>query len=142
MLRTDEIFKAEHFKARKLCSEENFLDNSNICAGKNIIGPISDVQHVSRKEDNKLNSQLKESDFGTEDVNIFTARPTDFKDLVIEEEDEVDKLIDADEELAANIDDQERAWLKEKLQEYHQNGSKNDDQKGRMLKATADASTH
>ena len=46
---TGQIYKAQHFSARHLCSEEKYLANSNLCAGKHIIGPISDVQHTSNK---------------------------------------------------------------------------------------------
>jgi len=50
VLQTGQIYKAEHFSARSLCSAENYLQNSNLCAGEGIIGPISDIEHVSQDE--------------------------------------------------------------------------------------------
>ena len=44
VLHTGQIFKAEHFSARNICSAENFMKNSNFCAGSKLIGPISDIQ--------------------------------------------------------------------------------------------------
>ena len=46
---TGQIYKASHFMARHLCSKDNFLKNSNICASEGIIGPISDTEHVSTR---------------------------------------------------------------------------------------------
>lgn len=50
VLKTGQIYKAEHFSARKLCDKQNFMANSNLCAGENIIGPISDRQHLTQDE--------------------------------------------------------------------------------------------
>lgn len=43
---TGQIYKAKHFSARNLCSDENYLKSSHLCAGKGLIGPISDVEHI------------------------------------------------------------------------------------------------
>lgn len=40
---TGQIYKAAHFSARHLCSDDAHLNNSNLCAGIGIIGPISDL---------------------------------------------------------------------------------------------------
>ena len=50
MKQTGQIYTAKHFHARELCSEENHLKNSFLCAGKGIIGPISDLHNVSKRE--------------------------------------------------------------------------------------------
>ena len=47
--RAGRVFHAKHFKARSLCSEDNYLANSHLCAGRNIIGPISDIAHISEQ---------------------------------------------------------------------------------------------
>ena len=45
---TGQIYKAQHFSARKLCSAESNRVKSHLCAGEGIIGPISDIEFVSK----------------------------------------------------------------------------------------------
>jgi len=45
---TGQMYKADHFSARKLCSPEKYLENPNLCASEGIIGPISDVKQTSK----------------------------------------------------------------------------------------------
>ena len=47
---TGQIYKANHFFARNLCSNDKYLQLSNICAAEGIIGPISDIQHITKNE--------------------------------------------------------------------------------------------
>ena len=102
------IFKAGHFKARKLCSGENFLNNYNLCAGEKIIGPISDIVNLGEPEQF---DELTEQDFGSEDEDLFE---TEFKDIEewLEDWDDDDDLFEEDKELSTSLEAEEREWLK------------------------------
>ena len=50
MHKTDQIYNSDHFSARNLCSADRYLASSNLCASEGIIGPISDIEHVSQDE--------------------------------------------------------------------------------------------
>ena len=41
--KSGQIYRADHFKARNICSQTKFMEMNNLCAAENIIGPISDV---------------------------------------------------------------------------------------------------
>lgn len=53
--------------ARKLCSEDNYLSNFNLCAGKNVIGPISDIEHTSKNKNDKSDEKGLEEDDDDDD---------------------------------------------------------------------------
>ena len=49
--------------ARKLCHGESYLKNFNLCAGENIVGPISDIEQISKNAADKIEqSDLDEED--------------------------------------------------------------------------------
>ena len=89
VLQTGQIFKPDHFSARRLYSPIKFLEHSNICAGENIIGPISDVQHVTLDEDDIWDDPYLDEDFDDEDDEFFgdedDVDPNDFDPLDIED---------------------------------------------------------
>ena len=58
VLQTGQIYKASHFSARNLCSKDRYLKHSNLCAGIGIIGPISDLEHVSNKAVDMKNEEM------------------------------------------------------------------------------------
>jgi len=63
---TGQIYKAAHFSARNLCSEENHKKHSNLCAGVGIIGPISDLEHTSNKA-----VDMQDEEMGLEEDEAF-----------------------------------------------------------------------
>ena len=75
VLEHGQVYKAEHFKARKLCSAENYLSNANLCASQNIIGPISDLVHVA----DQYEYDLGDDDFGREDNDLYEAELADIE---------------------------------------------------------------
>ena len=56
------IFRHDHFSARELCSEDQdkFKVNANMCASENIIGPISDLIHITTEEEGEEFDQDEE----------------------------------------------------------------------------------
>ena len=125
VLHTGQIFKAEHFSARNICSAENFMKNSNFCAGSKLIGPISDIQFGGgrdRDRDRQILERLSpvfdededdDDDYDDEDDEFeedIDFDPDDWEDSVLWEPDG-DWDLD-DEDWDDFVDDEEFEKLK------------------------------
>ena len=87
---TGSYFKAEHFSARNLCSADKYKANSHLCAGENIIGPISDIEHVDKipEDANEIINALNEA------KNRGDSKFKAIFDKLIESEGDYDESID------------------------------------------------
>lgn len=82
---TGQIYKAAHFSARNLCSEENHKKHSNLCAGVGIIGPISDLEHTSNKAVDMQDEEMGlEEDEEFDDDGYATMSPEEWLNLQAE----------------------------------------------------------
>ena len=120
---TNQFYRARHFSARNLCSEEHWTKSGNMCAGQGIIGPISDVQHSSQFSDFDFESDLPylDEDEHWEDEEWDDEDWEDWLDEM-EIENEMDEAM-------AEMEEEER--LAELEQESH--SGRRADGKGRML---------
>ena len=108
MEETGSYFKAEHFSARSLCSADKYMSNSHLCAGENVIGPISDSEHVD-----KIPSDAKEiRNALNEAKNRSDSRFKAIFDQLIQSEGDYDESID--QMLAEETHGLGRRILKEK----------------------------
>ena len=92
--------------------------NFNLCAGENIIGPISDVQHVLEEDYEDL-EDLNEDDFLDEDEDFDMDDWDEVEEFIAMLDEEDQDLIDTDE-FMEGIDDYEKEWLLDQLAEYRQ----------------------
>ena len=73
VLQTGQVYIARNLSARKLCSKDEYINNYNLCAGVNIIGPISDVRQTSKDakdaadEDSDLTEDTDQTIFNKDD---------------------------------------------------------------------------
>ena len=117
VLQTGQIYKPGHFSARRLCAEDKFLQNSNICAGQNIIGPVSDVQHMSHDEDDRWEDDLlddDEDDFFFDEEDDFDEEDwEDFEDWIASDDDGWVP----DDEAWDSLERDEKEFLKQALED-------------------------
>ena len=113
---TGQIYKASHFKARTLCGKDVYMKNSNICAGEGIIGPISDVEHVSKIKADKApvdDEYDEDEDWDAEDFEFdpdfeeMMKDDIEFRNFFDDEFDDEEDFEDWDEEDEEDYDEED-----------------------------------